>query len=72
LSIARFALVNVALIVAWMAIALVVLRRHDALLERRPLTALTPSAFRRINVRLTILWLWVAVRIAREPRQRTT
>src|SRR4051812_8049617 len=35
LSIARFALVNVALVVAWLAIAIVVLRRHDALLERR-------------------------------------
>jgi hypothetical protein len=35
LSIARFALVNVALVVAWLAVALVVLRRHDALLERR-------------------------------------
>jgi AAA family ATP:ADP antiporter len=35
LTIARFALVNVALVVAWLAVALVVLRRHDALLERR-------------------------------------
>jgi AAA family ATP:ADP antiporter len=35
LSIARFALVNIALVVAWLAIALVVLRRHDALLEGR-------------------------------------
>jgi AAA family ATP:ADP antiporter len=35
LSIARFALVNVALVVAWLAVALLVLRRHDALLERR-------------------------------------
>jgi len=35
LSIARFALVNVALVAAWLAIAAVVLRRHEALLERR-------------------------------------
>jgi AAA family ATP:ADP antiporter len=35
LSIARFALVNVALLLAWLAVALLVLRRHDALLERR-------------------------------------
>jgi AAA family ATP:ADP antiporter len=35
LSVARFALVNVALVLAWLAAALLVLRRHDALLERR-------------------------------------
>jgi hypothetical protein len=35
LSIARFALVNTALVVAWLGGALLVLRRHDALLERR-------------------------------------
>src|SRR4029434_9451018 len=35
LSIGRFALVNVALTVTWLGIALLVLRRHDALLERR-------------------------------------
>jgi AAA family ATP:ADP antiporter len=34
LSIARFALVNVALVVMWLAVAVVVLRRHDELLER--------------------------------------
>jgi AAA family ATP:ADP antiporter len=35
LSIARFAMVNVALIVAWLAIALVVLKRHRGLVEHR-------------------------------------
>jgi AAA family ATP:ADP antiporter len=35
LSIARFAIVNVALVVIWLALAVVVLRRHDRLLERR-------------------------------------
>jgi AAA family ATP:ADP antiporter len=35
LSIARFALLNVALVVTWLAVALLVLRRHDGLLERR-------------------------------------
>jgi AAA family ATP:ADP antiporter len=35
LSLARFALVNVALVVTWLALALVVLRRHDRLLERQ-------------------------------------
>ena len=35
LSIARFALMNVALVLAWLTVALLVLRRHDALLERR-------------------------------------
>jgi AAA family ATP:ADP antiporter len=35
LTIARFAMVNVALIIAWIATALVVLRRHQALLQRR-------------------------------------
>jgi AAA family ATP:ADP antiporter len=34
-------------------------------------TALTTSAFAGINVLLTIVWLWVAVRIAREHRRRT-
>jgi len=78
LSVARFAQVNVALVVVWLAVALVVLRRHDALLERgpkpasRPLIALTPAALKRVNVRLTIVWLWVAARIAREHRQPTT
>jgi len=35
LSISRFAIVNVALVVIWLALAVVVLRRHDQLLERR-------------------------------------
>jgi AAA family ATP:ADP antiporter len=35
LSLARFALVNVALVVTWLALALVVLRRHERLLEQR-------------------------------------
>src|SRR4029077_822463 len=35
LSIARFALVNVAIVVLWIGLALVVLRRHDTLVERR-------------------------------------
>jgi ATP:ADP antiporter, AAA family len=35
LSIARFALVNVAIIVVWIGLALVVLKRHDTLVERR-------------------------------------
>jgi len=35
LSIERFAIVNVALVVAWLAVAVLVLRRHDRLLERR-------------------------------------
>jgi ATP:ADP antiporter, AAA family len=34
LSIARFAMVNVALTVLWIGLALVVLKRHDALVER--------------------------------------
>jgi hypothetical protein len=34
LSIARFAVVNVALVVTWLAVAAIVLRRHDELLER--------------------------------------
>jgi AAA family ATP:ADP antiporter len=34
LSIARFAVVNVALVVMWLAVAAIVLRRHDELLER--------------------------------------
>jgi AAA family ATP:ADP antiporter len=33
--------------------------------------ALTTSAFAGINVVLTILWLWVARRIAQEHRRRT-
>jgi hypothetical protein len=33
--------------------------------------ALTTSAFAGINVLLTIVWLWVAARIAREHRRRT-
>jgi AAA family ATP:ADP antiporter len=36
LSLARFALVNVALVITWLALALLVLRRHERLLERRP------------------------------------
>ena len=35
LSVARFAMVNVALVVTWLAVAVIVLRRHDKLLERR-------------------------------------
>jgi len=35
LSIARFAMVNVALVVTWLGVAVVVLRRHDAQLEHR-------------------------------------
>jgi len=35
LSIARFALVNVAIIVLWIGLALVVLKRHQTLVERR-------------------------------------
>ncbi len=35
LTISRFAMVTVALIVAWLAVALVVLRRHQALVQRR-------------------------------------
>jgi AAA family ATP:ADP antiporter len=35
LSIARFALVNVMLVVLWIGLALVVLKRHQALVERR-------------------------------------
>jgi AAA family ATP:ADP antiporter len=35
LSIARFALVNVTLVVAWLAAVLLVLRRHDGLIERQ-------------------------------------
>jgi len=35
LSISHFAIVNVALVVIWLALAVVVLRRHDQLLERR-------------------------------------
>jgi AAA family ATP:ADP antiporter len=35
LSIARFAMVNVALIIAWLAIAVLVLRRHNALVQRQ-------------------------------------
>jgi AAA family ATP:ADP antiporter len=35
LSIARFALVNVAVIVLWIGLALVVLKRHQTLVERR-------------------------------------
>jgi ATP:ADP antiporter, AAA family len=35
LSVARFAMVNVALIVLWIGLAMVVLRRHQALAERR-------------------------------------
>ena len=34
-------------------------------------TTLTTSAFAGINVLLTIVWLWVAARIAREHRRRT-
>jgi len=34
-------------------------------------TALTTSAFAGINVLLTIVWLWVAARIAMEHRRRT-
>jgi len=34
-------------------------------------TALTTSTFAGINVLLTIVWLWVAARIAREHRRRT-
>jgi ATP:ADP antiporter, AAA family len=34
LSIARFAVVNVALVLTWLAVAVIVLRRHDELLER--------------------------------------
>jgi len=35
LSLARFALVNVALVITWLALAAVVLRRHERLLEQR-------------------------------------
>jgi AAA family ATP:ADP antiporter len=35
LSIARFALINTALVIVWIGVALVVLRRHDALFEQR-------------------------------------
>jgi AAA family ATP:ADP antiporter len=35
LSIARFALINIALVIVWIYVALVVLRRHDALVEQR-------------------------------------
>jgi AAA family ATP:ADP antiporter len=35
LSIARFALVNVAIVVLWIGLALVVLKRHQTLVERR-------------------------------------
>jgi ATP:ADP antiporter, AAA family len=35
LSIARFALFNVAIVVLWIGLALVVLRRHETLVERR-------------------------------------
>jgi hypothetical protein len=35
LSIARFALVNVAIVVVWIGLALVVLNRHRALVQRR-------------------------------------
>jgi AAA family ATP:ADP antiporter len=35
LSIARFALVNVAIVVVWIGLALVVLKRHETLVERR-------------------------------------
>jgi ATP:ADP antiporter, AAA family len=35
LSIARFALVNVAIVVVWIGLAMVVLKRHDTLVERR-------------------------------------
>jgi ATP:ADP antiporter, AAA family len=35
LSLARFALVNVVLVVTWLALALVVLRRHERLVEPR-------------------------------------
>ena len=35
LSIARFALVNVALVVLWIGLALVVLKRHQTLVQRR-------------------------------------
>src|SRR5262245_12601969 len=35
LSIARFALVNVAIVVLWIGLALVVLKRHETLVERR-------------------------------------
>jgi hypothetical protein len=34
LSIARFALVNVAIVVLWIGLALVVLNRHQALVQR--------------------------------------
>jgi hypothetical protein len=39
LSIARFALINVALVTVWIGVALVVLRRHDALCEGRAYAA---------------------------------
>jgi hypothetical protein len=35
LSIAKFALVNVVIVMLWLALALVVLNRHQALVQRR-------------------------------------
>ncbi|HEY7170605.1 MAG TPA: hypothetical protein VH417_07155 [Vicinamibacterales bacterium] len=39
LSLARFAVVNVVLVVTWLALALVVLRRHERLVEQQPAEA---------------------------------